>query len=63
MAELIIRERCAEESDSFIESLVNLMVSINEGKTGLKVSKDIASRKARDLTKCIVKGDEPYGGW
>ena len=54
----VIKERCAEESDSFIESIVSIIYSIHEGKRGIKVSQDIASKKLRDLSKCILRKQE-----
>ena len=54
---MIIKERCAEESENFVEKLIDIMYSIQEGKTGLKVSKEIAATKARNLIKCITKSD------
>lgn len=51
----VIKERCTEESEDFVEKLIDIMYSIKEGKTGLKVSKEIASAKARTLIKCIHK--------
>lgn len=52
---MIIKERCAEESDSFVDSIINIIQNFNNPKFDFERERNIASKKARDITKCIMK--------
>ena len=54
----IIKERCAEESDGFVDSIINLIQNINNRNFDFERERDIASKKLRDLSKCILKKQE-----
>ena len=62
----IIKERCAEESDSFVDSIIDLIESHKyyhktldtDSELEFEKAKKIASKKARDLSKCILKKQE-----
>ena len=48
----IIKERCAEESEMFVNSIIDLMPENNRDSQTLR---DKAARRLRDLSKCILK--------
>ena len=55
---MIVKERCAEESDSFVDSIINIIQNFNNPKFDFERERDIASKKARDLSKCILRKQE-----
>lgn len=53
---MIIKERCAEESDSFVDSIIEIIQNFNNPKFDFERARDIASKRARDISKCIIRG-------
>jgi len=53
----VIKERCAEESDSFMDSIIEIIQNFNNPKFDFERAKDIASAKARNISKCIIRSE------
>ena len=54
----IIRERCTEESDSFVDSIINIIQNFNDPRFDFDRERNVASKKLRDLSKCILRKQE-----
>ncbi len=53
---MIIKERCAEESDRFIDSIIEIIQNFNNPRFDFERARDIASKRARDIPKCMLRG-------
>lgn len=55
MKDMIIKEQCAEESDDFVDSIINIIQNFNNPKFDFVGERNIASRQVRNITKCILR--------
>ncbi len=52
---MIIKEQCAKESDNFVDSIIELIQNFSNPRFDFERAKDIASKRVRDISKCIIE--------
>lgn len=53
----IIKEQCAEESDAFIDSIIDIIQNFYNPRFDFERAKEISSAKARNISKCILRDE------
>jgi len=52
---MIIKEKCAEESDRFVDSIIEIIQNFNNPRADFETLTNIASKRARDISKCMLR--------